>query len=98
MNQGELHRFARHAARSHPWSAHEIGAAVRAMLSTASTLNRRPGAIGRAIAEAVEGERCSGVAATWCPVHGDCTCGRDYEDPGDCPLHAFDSEHAEPLP
>lgn len=42
---------------------------------------------------------CSGVTATWCPVHGDCPCElsgpagtRSLNDPG-CPLHAPDSPH-----
>lgn len=40
---------------------------------------------------------CTGVAAFWCPVHGDCSCPDilDRNDPG-CPLHATDSTHAEP--
>lgn len=41
--------------------------------------------------------QCSGIAAVWCPVHGDCTC-KDREnslDDGTCPLHAWDSTHAE---
>lgn len=43
---------------------------------------------------------CSGVAAAWCPVHGDCVCPSDdagnrldLTDP-DCPLHAPASHHA----
>lgn len=37
---------------------------------------------------------CTGVAAGWCPVHGDCTCAVDRED-STCPLHAATSTHAE---
>ena len=40
---------------------------------------------------------CTGLTATWCPVHGDCTCEREFEqglDAPSCPLHAFDSQHA----
>ena len=45
---------------------------------------------------------CTGVAATWCPVHGDCSCpyddviGYDRSEGGapDCPLHGLSSEHA----
>jgi len=49
---------------------------------------------------------CSGVAASWCPVCGSCTCPRrEYPDPGgrpgevlaenpDCPLHGSLSDHA----
>lgn len=41
---------------------------------------------------------CSGLAARWCPIHGDCKCPTDetlheLNDPG-CPLHAPNSEHA----
>jgi hypothetical protein len=37
---------------------------------------------------------CTGISATWCPVHGDCTC-RDPDDKNDddCPLHAAASTH-----
>jgi len=40
--------------------------------------------------------RCTGLAATWCPNHGRCTCPAPEEakDPL-CPLHAPDSLHAE---
>jgi hypothetical protein len=51
---------------------------------------------------------CTGIAATWCPIHGDCTCPfavAHPEDAGDysrtwdeptCPLHGQGSPHAEP--
>lgn len=48
-------------------------------------------------------ERCTGMTATWCPVHGGCTCDRDDEHDGEvdfasgegtCPLHALGSDHA----
>lgn len=38
---------------------------------------------------------CTGTSASWCPVHGDCTCPEPNEaknDPG-CPLHADQSAH-----
>ena len=41
--------------------------------------------------------RCTGIAAGWCPIHGDCTCPEPencLDDPN-CPLHSFDSLHAE---
>lgn len=51
---------------------------------------------------------CSGIAASWCPIHGDCTCPRQKNgDPvwrkneegvvedEKCPLHGFASNHAE---
>lgn len=46
---------------------------------------------------------CTGLAAGWCPIHGDCTC-KDTEgewidgDSGylrDCPLHGDASKHAD---
>lgn len=48
---------------------------------------------------------CTGVAASWCPIHGTCTCPRDELDkpwPGglndpNCPLHSPGSNHAEGL-
>jgi hypothetical protein len=51
-------------------------------------------------AEVSLGEPCSGVTASWCPVHGECACddrddaaARTFEDPA-CPLHAHLSTHA----
>lgn len=49
---------------------------------------------------------CTGVAARWCPICGDCSCPYDeamgwgpgiFEEPtdDDCPLHGFASDHAE---
>jgi hypothetical protein len=40
---------------------------------------------------------CTGVAAMWCPNHGDCTCPEpeDERSDPDCPLHAVSSTHAE---
>lgn len=42
---------------------------------------------------------CTGMTASWCPVHGDCACerpknglGGDLSDPG-CPLHKPASTH-----
>ena len=54
-------------------------------------------------AAAPELPECTGVTASWCPVHGDCVCARSESgawvdgqcDPG-CPLHAPASDHAEP--
>lgn len=44
---------------------------------------------------------CSGISASWCPVHGDCSCPRDVDgdvlalnDPG-CPLHSETSTHGD---
>lgn len=56
--------------------------------------------------------RCTGPAASWCPICGDCACPTDDRgehvstlSPGDygkddpsCPLHARGSAHAEPAP
>lgn len=48
-------------------------------------------------------EPCTGIAASWCPRHGSCTCpdvvaGVDYpkRDGPTCPLHGLASDH--PLP
>lgn len=57
----------------------------------------------RALADQIESETCTGVAATWCPIHGDCRCPRDkdggYTEDGlndaGCPLHSDESSHAE---
>ena len=46
---------------------------------------------------------CTGVAARWCPIHGDCECdhseGDEYpgvdEDGTPCPLHSPTSTHAD---
>jgi len=60
----------------------------------------------RAEADRLESISCTGLTATWCPVHGDCTCppvfyadddepqGRTLNDPL-CPLHSTTSSHAE---
>jgi hypothetical protein len=51
-------------------------------------------------ADILESQTCTGVAASWCPVHGSCTCPRDDDgraenlDDDDCPLHASSSSHA----
>ncbi len=38
---------------------------------------------------------CTGVAARWCPIHGDCECGEEDMDQAHCPLHSPTSTHAE---
>lgn len=45
---------------------------------------------------------CTGLAAAWCPKHGDCTCpvgddgiSRYALDHPSCPLHGLDSDHCE---
>lgn len=52
---------------------------------------------------------CTGISATWCPIHGDCACRRndsgetcDDNDPDilsrcgeKCPLHSPSSKHGE---
>lgn len=42
-------------------------------------------------------EGCTDLSATWCPVHGDCTCDRTTKhlDDSDCPLHNSHSDHPE---
>lgn len=46
---------------------------------------------------------CTGLAASWCPIHGDCTCpnragieGSPTLNDPNCPLHSPMSTHAEP--
>lgn len=45
--------------------------------------------------------KCTGIAATWCPRCGDCTCdldpltGERTLDDHFCPLHGLESKHAE---
>jgi hypothetical protein len=57
---------------------------------------------GRAHSVSVVTVTCTGWAASWCPVHGDCSCPRDrdggrswgdYDE--DCPLHGDGAEHGE---
>lgn len=38
---------------------------------------------------------CTGIAAAWCPIHGDCTCPEPEEarNEWDCPLHGPRSTH-----
>jgi hypothetical protein len=61
----------------------------------------------RALADWIESEDCTGIAAQWCPVHGDCTCPpeRVFEhgewvdrvldkNHPQCPLHGAASSHA----
>lgn len=75
---------------------------------------RRARAMSKAAAEARAGGRitpsaygdCTGAGASWCPIHGTCTCPYDVQvgyrrdeeggiDPR-CPLHGDASEHATP--
>ena len=39
--------------------------------------------------------RCTGIAAVWCPIHGDCSCPcrEDEMDDEECPLHSRESSH-----
>lgn len=41
-------------------------------------------------------EGCTGVAASWCPIHGACSCRSSaHLDDDRCPLHGPTSSHAE---
>ncbi len=47
-------------------------------------------------------EGCSGMGASWCPIHGDCICPRDADsgerdEQPDCPLCGDDSECGRPV-
>ena len=50
----------------------------------------------RALADRIESASCTGLAAAWCPIHGDCTCPDRSEamDSPTCPLHSPESSHA----
>jgi hypothetical protein len=50
----------------------------------------------RRLADAVESQECTGVAARWCPVHGTCSCPANVPEMTDerCPLHSPASSHA----
>lgn len=39
---------------------------------------------------------CTGISASWCPIHGDCVCDREVGDTNneECPLHCRSSSHA----
>lgn len=61
-----------------------------------------PGAL-RTLADQVEARQCTGVAASWCPVHGACSCATDehgarliFDDVADprCRLHGDATSHA----
>jgi hypothetical protein len=52
--------------------------------------------------EVREAAECTGIAASWCPVHGNCSCPRDEEGARtenrfgvDCPLHGLASNHGD---
>lgn len=85
--------------------APELGGLQRWIVNDGRDLLHR---LRREEVESVAEQECTGVAAGWCPVHGDCTCPRDedgalettsdgYEVVHDdaCPLHGIDSKHAE---
>jgi hypothetical protein len=41
-------------------------------------------------------DRCTGLTARWCPIHGDCSCDAVEGLGGSaCPLHAMGSNHVE---
>jgi hypothetical protein len=92
------------------WEARRAARAVVAVAQDAAAFLKPPTRPGAVEVQAFEDEllrepRCTGVAARWCPVHGDCTCPyteqeleaageSGYEDP-ECPLHGRASDHAE---
>lgn len=77
----EQHRLDSIGPRHHP-DRSDLPRGVRLLLE----LKGRPA--GRV-------KRCTGITATWCPIHGDCTCEPDFplDSPG-CPLHDMRSTHA----
>lgn len=70
-----------------------------------STPSARVAAL-RAEADRIESASCTGLTASWCPFHGECSCPRNeagehvdrytgepaMDDPN-CPLHSPDSSH-----
>lgn len=52
-------------------------------------------------AEPAEPLECTGIAACWCPIHGDCICRDNAAEDGEwsenpaCPLHGLTSNHAD---
>lgn len=49
----------------------------------------------RELADRKEAEGCSGLAASWCPVHGYCSCPEEHQfEWPSCPLHGVESSHA----
>lgn len=41
--------------------------------------------------------KCTGMTASWCPIHGDCSCPGPIGSSESCPLHGPESEHAETI-
>lgn len=53
----------------------------------------------RQMADDIESQNrreCTGLAASWCPIHGDCACPERENalDDWNCPLHSPVSAHA----
>lgn len=54
----------------------------------------------RLVIAPVGSEHCTGLAASWCPIHGDCVClidgdmGERSRDAHNCQLHAAWASHA----
>ena len=78
-------------------------ARVEALLPVTCCAGTAHGDLVLAIHKALRGEtkaECTGLAATWCPIHGDCTCPRNAGGERtlnyiNCPLHGSRSAHAE---
>lgn len=79
---------------------------IRVAPAVLEIVQRYRGALSNALkpapapSEAVR-EGCTGIAASWCPVHGDCNCPRRkdgswaYRSHKSCPLHSDESTHAD---
>lgn len=60
----------------------------------ANPLDPRTAAQLRHAINMLESVQCTGITASWCPVHGDCTCSRsEHLDDPNCMLHAALSSH-----
>lgn len=83
------------------WAAAELAGIRRMGLHEAmESFGHDPHALGDTAECPALDQECTGIAATWCPVCGDCTClkyadgERDEYDNASCPLHAPSSAHA----
>ncbi len=85
--------------------ATEIPPHVATLRRLAEEERREFGGATRAAVAPSSTSRCSGLTASWCPVHGDCLCP-ELRGPGagpgersftysGCPLHSPASDHAE---
>jgi hypothetical protein len=73
----------------------------RSMIQAALETIRRTAILGlraKQVLSWMAATQCTGLTASWCPIHGQCGCGEggDLNNPT-CPLHKTGSSHAERL-